>query len=358
MSGPPTFGNPFDVAGGDEYRPPAVPAEGAWRAASPRPPPEASPLEDDEPFTVRQLSAPTSPAASPPPPPPPPVAFAATVGAREASGRLGAAPPPAARAAAPLLAHGAPRSAPLAAAPPPAAADDPASHPFYSVKRYRTHFDVDTADVGARLARAVAFFFRGDFLERLSGRPDLYGPFWVASTLVFVSAAAGNLASYFAFQQAAAAAAAGGGAAPAPADPSGAPAPPAAAWYYDVDRVGGSMALFYGYTAIVGAALWGVLKWAGAHVALPEALCLLGYSLAVFVPSAALCALPFEGARWALVGAATATSAVFLGLNLRAPLAEAGGARAAPVLLAAVLVQLALGLSIKLYFFDYSSASL
>ena len=117
------------------------------------------------------------------------------------------------------------------------------------------------------------------------------------------------------------------------------------------------MALFYGYTAIVGAALWGVLKWAGAHVALPEALCLLGYSLAVFVPSAALCALPFEGARWALVGAATATSAAFLGLNLRVPLAEAGGARAAPVLLAAVLVQLALGLSIKLYFFNYSSAS-
>jgi hypothetical protein len=55
---------------------------------------------------------------------------------------------------------------------------------------------------------------------------------------VFVSAAAGNLASYINYQRSA-----GGGAAPPPAAPG---SPAAAGWYYDVDKVGGSMGLFYG----------------------------------------------------------------------------------------------------------------
>lgn len=56
-----------------------------------------------------------------------------------------------------------------------------------------------------------------------------YGPFWIASTLVFVSAAAGNYANYIAYHRS-----------------HSADEHTASGWYYDVDKVGGSMALFYG----------------------------------------------------------------------------------------------------------------
>lgn len=47
-----------------------------------------------------------------------------------------------------------------------------------------------------------------------------YGPFWVASTLIFVTAATGNYASYIDWKRHA---------------PTG---EQHAAWYYDVDKVG------------------------------------------------------------------------------------------------------------------------
>lgn len=49
-----------------------------------------------------------------------------------------------------------------------------------------------------------------------------YGPFWIATTLVFLSAVAGNYASYVSYRRTHAQA------------PSGSDAP---AWYYDIDKV-------------------------------------------------------------------------------------------------------------------------
>ena len=49
-----------------------------------------------------------------------------------------------------------------------------------------------------------------------------YGPFWIATTLVFLSAVAGNYASYVSYRRTHAQA------------PSGSDVP---AWYYDIDKV-------------------------------------------------------------------------------------------------------------------------
>lgn len=47
-------------------------------------------------------------------------------------------------------------------------------------------------------------------------------------------------------------------------------------WTYDVDKVGGSFALFYGYVGLVGLALWGVLKWFKAGLSLASIWCIYG----------------------------------------------------------------------------------
>ena len=62
-----------------------------------------------------------------------------------------------------------------------------------------------------------------------------YGPFWVATTLIFTSTVSGNYANYLSYKRDEAAAA---GAAGAPS-PSGAAAPAGdqKVWYYDINKV-------------------------------------------------------------------------------------------------------------------------
>lgn len=158
---------------------------------------------------------------------------------------------------------------------------------------------------------------------------------------MFVSAAAGNTASYIAYRK---------------AHSSDTPdAHATTGWYYDVDKVGGSMGLFYGYVGVVGLALYLLLRWYKASIGLAQVWCAYGYALAAYIPMAALCVLPMEAVRWSLVGAATAVSGTFIVLNFRAPVVEAVGVKAVPVLFAMVALHAALGLALKLYFFHYSA---
>eukprot|EP00889_Picochlorum_renovo_P008555 jgi/Picre1/35585/NNA_003046.t1 len=186
--------------------------------------------------------------------------------------------------------------------------EDVSSYPFYSIKSFKEH---------------------------MNDNPDLYGPFWIASTLIFISAAAGNTASYIAYHKKHHGAADGSG------------------WYYDVDKVGGSMALFYGYIGIIGVLLYGILRYYKAGVSLATVWCTYGYALVSYIPMAALCVVPIEIARWVFVGVATAISGTFIVRNFQTVITEVAGMKASFLLLGMVGVHAALGLALKLYFFNY-----
>lgn len=66
-----------------------------------------------------------------------------------------------------------------------------------AVRAPHQFFDVDTDDVVARLRKALVPS-AGDqsLLAEVQGKPDLYGPFWVCTTLIFVIGAAANFASW------------------------------------------------------------------------------------------------------------------------------------------------------------------
>ncbi|KAL4458629.1 hypothetical protein ABPG75_013494 [Micractinium tetrahymenae] len=350
-SPPPVFGEQAPVAG---------PVGGAWGPAS-------TPLdEEDEPFTAAHLAAANEaavpavggagggagssrpahtaltftestaavPSAS---------SMGGRVGQPSSSGAAPVSPVPRVGSAADqaLLASSPGPSAPLggnggmAGGPAGAPQEDPSKFAFYNIKRYRGLFNVDTSDVLARLLHAVLLFFRGDFLQYTDGNPDLYGPFWVASTLIFVTAAAGNCASYIDWTM---------------HKPEGSTS---AGWYYDVDKVGGSFGLFYGYVGVVGLILYFVLRWFKAGVSLASVWCVYGYALAAFIPISLVCVVPIESVRWAVVGAATLTSGTFIMLSLRAPIHEAAGAKALPLYIGMIALHAGLGLALKLYFFRY-----
>ncbi|MCO5610897.1 hypothetical protein L7F22_065140 [Adiantum nelumboides] len=66
---------------------------------------------------------------------------------------------------------------------------------FFSISRFSPYFNVDTADVLERI-RDSLLPYKGDFVEKVGHNPDIYGPFWICTTLIFVAAALGNFASY------------------------------------------------------------------------------------------------------------------------------------------------------------------
>lgn len=115
------------------------------------------------------------------------------------------------------------------------------SAPFWSVNFFQNLFDIDTDQVLSRLYGAVIPYPKSFLQHHVNGKPDLYGPFWICTTLVFSIAISGNLANYL---QA--------GAANPNQDYH---------WKYDFHAVTISATAIYSYAWIVPLGLWGALKW-------------------------------------------------------------------------------------------------
>ena len=59
----------------------------------------------------------------------------------------------------------------------------------------KKYFNVTTVDVRSRLLYSL-IPFNPKFYDISENTPDLYGPFWIYTTLIFIIAAAGSLAKY------------------------------------------------------------------------------------------------------------------------------------------------------------------
>ncbi|GIL46113.1 hypothetical protein Vafri_3174 [Volvox africanus] len=231
--------------------------------------------------------------------------------------------------------------------------EDYTKYPFYNVRRYREYFDVDTKDVLWRVGNSLIGVFRPNFMEVTMKNPDLYGPFWTATTLIFVTAVVGNFVDYIQWRK--------DSRAPPPS-----PSPVVGRlllssdselankqWFTDYTKLATSAAIFYGYIFVVGLILFFFVKWFKGELRLANVFCIYGYCLTIYVPVSIACVVPIDWVRWVLVMSATALSAGFLFMNFRATIYSAAPARAVLVLLLIVLAHIGLGLGLKLYFFQY-----
>ncbi|KAG6426043.1 hypothetical protein SASPL_110257 [Salvia splendens] len=198
----------------------------------------------------------------------------------------------------------------------------------FTIAAYKPYFDVDTADVLERI-RDSLFPFNGTFSEKTANNPDLYGPFWICTTLIFVAASIGTFVTYVAHKV------------------------QKKEWDYDINLMTWSAGLFYGYVSIVPLALYLILKYFSAPSGFVHLLCLYGYSLFVFIPAMCLSVIPQEIVRWVVAGVAGFMSASFVALNLRNHIKSAGE-RWFLIVAGIFLLQLALALVLKLYLFTIS----
>jgi hypothetical protein len=203
----------------------------------------------------------------------------------------------------------------------------------FTVQYYQPYFDVDTAVVRARMMRSLTAIqpANRDFLSITQNNADLYGPFWIITTLVFVIGATSNFSSYLGFVQSA-------------DNPR---------WYYDFTLMTGAAGLCYGFGFGVPAGMWAMAKYFNLPLSLIQAVCLYGYSHSVYVLVAILCMVPSDLVGWFSIGLAAFLSCTFVGLNLQEHFKNAGISKSASsTLLGSVaLVQVAFCIILKLYFF-------
>ncbi|KAI8982605.1 hypothetical protein BDB01DRAFT_843449 [Pilobolus umbonatus] len=131
--------------------------------------------------------------------------------------------------------------------------------PIWSLDYYSQFFNVDTTDVIERCLKSM--YPTGDYAtDTLHNQPDLYGPFWIATTVVFsvfvCSSLAGSLAAYVAGKS----------------------------HIYDFTLLSYAVFVVYPYAFLCPAVVWASTKYFGCQPSLMEIINYYGYSLFVWIP--------------------------------------------------------------------------
>ncbi|XP_039944671.1 protein YIPF2 [Hirundo rustica] len=197
---------------------------------------------------------------------------------------------------------------------------------FWTFEYYQTFFDVDTRQVLERIKASVLPVPGKNFVRhRLRNNPDLYGPFWICTTLALALAVSGDLSQLGAAR-----------------------GNPEHRYRPRFHHVPVAVTLVFSYAGLVPLGLWGGLRWArggsGGSFSLLQTLSAYGYSLATLVPAAVLWALPVPWLRWAVLAVLAVPPALALAVTFWPPL-RAGGA-------ALGLLHALLALGCQLYFFE------
>lgn len=212
------------------------------------------------------------------------------------------------------------------------------SRSFWTIEYYQKFFNINTYDVMERLHRSMIPYGDNYLLSHIRPNPDLYGPFWICVTLVFIIAISGNLANYLQVAS------------------SG-----KYHWRYEFHVVSHAATCIFLYAWLLPLALWAALKWTTSSreteeeltktyitPGLLELLCLYGYSLSIYIPVALLWTIPIYWLQWTLVIIGTICSG---GVLLRSLLPVISGKHRYIYVAVILGMHLLLAAGFMLYFF-------
>jgi len=199
-----------------------------------------------------------------------------------------------------------------------------------SVQYYQPFFDVNTSDIWERLMMA-AFYIRKDdsFMQLIKTNPDAYGPFWIATSLIFTIAVTSHISSWLDSWL------------------SG-----TTGWVYDFESVVEIATLIYSFAGIAPLSIWFVLRQFGADLNLITTGCIYGYSLLPFILASIICLIPVNFIDWLTFLVAAGLSSLFLVRNLAPSVLKVAVGQISLYMLGGMAtLQIILMLCIKLTFF-------
>ncbi|KAL6306648.1 Yip1-domain-containing protein [Sparassis latifolia] len=209
---------------------------------------------------------------------------------------------------------------------------------FWTAEYYQGYFDVDTKTVLRRCYMTMYPPRASSYIStHLLPAPDLYGPFWTLTTLIFslfvCSSLASSIAAYL-------------------SDPASSPND--AVIEYDFGLLSIAVALVYSYGLGVPVLLWLALRYMGVgEWSVIEAIAVWGYGQFVWIPVSLLCVIPVPLVRWILVGIAFIMSGWFLVANIYPILASADNKPVRLMVILLVVLHAGLALCLKVLFFSY-----
>ena len=203
---------------------------------------------------------------------------------------------------------------------------------IFSVSYYQQFFDVDTDDVGKRIANVFLSPHRGNFLEEVVGdNPDLYVPVWGCATLIFFIALGSAWGKYNIHKN--------------------------QAWDFDAKTVSLSAAIIYGYVFVFSLMVYLMLSCYARveNLRVVDVWCLYGYSVLTLIPVCILATVRYELFRWIFFGACAALSTVFLMSNVRNRVAASSKGTAFAMSFVSFIgsANFLFALVLKLFFFQY-----
>ncbi|CAG9326913.1 unnamed protein product [Blepharisma stoltei] len=150
----------------------------------------------------------------------------------------------------------------------------------WELEYFKPFFDVDSVTVFYRIRKAILPWQTSTFFE--DKLPDLYCPFWTATTLIFLLAAAGNFSTDNPFEP---------------------------------HKLVTGIALVYSLVFLIPTICYFILSHSGSQVKFLELLSIYGYSYVIFLPTVLLCAIPSSVFRWVLMSLAAVWSGILLVKN-------------------------------------------
>ena len=151
----------------------------------------------------------------------------------------------------------------------------------------RPYFKVTFNDIKTRIIKSF-MPINNSFFDIAVEKPDLYGPFWIYTTLIYVIAAGGALSFYFTNS--------------------------VNNYFQAFVPVAGSILYFFGFGFPL--LMWLCLKIYKAEMKYVSLICLYGYSLTCFIPVLILCACGFAWIQWLFLLYGIANSTIFVLINL------------------------------------------
>ena len=188
----------------------------------------------------------------------------------------------------------------------------------------QSYFDIETDDIIKRLLASLIPCNK-NFINIVEKKPDLYGPFWIYTTLIFIIASAGSLTQYI----------------------------------HGADQED----YFQKFIPIAGGVIYGVgfclplivkalMYVFGSETSFVLVLCIYAYSFTIYAPIFILC-IPFENLQWILLFLAVLDSSCFLLINFWTELSKYVDNRKYFILAVIGIFQLSLLFVFKLEFFAH-----
>ena len=186
----------------------------------------------------------------------------------------------------------------------------------------QSYFDIETDDIIKRLLASLIPCNK-NFINLVEKKPDLYGPFWIYTTLIFIIASAGSLTQYI----------------------------------HGADQED----YFQKFIPIAGGVIYGVgfclplivkalMYVFGSETSFVLVLCIYAYSFTIYAPIFILC-IPFENLQWILLF--LLDSSCFLLINFWTELSKYVDNRKYFILAVIGIFQLSLLFVFKLEFFAH-----